>query len=123
MYEAPEKMIGMPESSAPEQVVFTLGLGRATLSVTRDVVYKYTDPVHGEVYQPLEILPEVTVSVPEKVMIFATKDEKQIPVTVRAGRDNVSGTLQINHPEGWKVTPATQAFTISKSGTSQTILQ
>ncbi len=122
MYEAPEKMIGMPESPAPEQVVFTLGLGRTTLSITRDVVYKYTDPVHGEVYQPLEILPQVTVSVPEKVMIFATKDEKQIPVTVRAGRDNVSGTLQINHPEGWKVTPATQAFTLSKSGTSQTFL-
>ncbi|MDC7993698.1 PIG-L family deacetylase [Altibacter sp. HG106] len=122
MYDAPTDKIGMPETPAPERVVFTLGLGRTTLSVSRDVVFKYTDPVHGEVYQPLEVLPAVTASIPEKVMIFASKDERQVPVTLRAGRDNVSGTLQLNYPEGWEVTPANHPFMLSSAGASQTFL-
>ena len=121
MYKAPENVIGLPETPAPEQVVFELQLSRTEIPVIRDVVYKYTDPVKGEVYQPLEVLPAVTTSIPEKVLIFSSEASRVVPVTVTAGRDNVTGSVTLQHPKGWEVAPAQGVFNIDKKGQSQTL--
>jgi LmbE family N-acetylglucosaminyl deacetylase len=122
MYNAPKELVGLPETPAPEQVIFNLKIGGSPISIKRDVVYKFNDPVDGEVYRPFEILPEMTSSIPEKVLIFSTEKAKQIPVILRAGRDNVNGTVQLNHPKGWKVTPAQQTFDLKNIGEEKTIL-
>lgn len=122
MYKAPKELIGLPETPAPEQIVFTLKIGDTPISIKRDVVYKFNDPVDGEVYRPFEILPEITSSIPEKVLIFSTEKAKQIPVIIRAGRDNVSGTVQLNHPQGWTVTPPQQTFELANTGEEKTVL-
>ncbi|PVW13892.1 PIG-L family deacetylase [Marixanthomonas spongiae] len=122
MYKAPEHLIGKPETPAPEQVVFNLVLGGTKLAVKRNIVYKYNDPVKGEVYQPFEVMPEATSRIAEKVIIFSSKESKTIPVTIRAGRDHANGTVQLNHPKGWQVSPAQPSFNIAKKGDEQTIL-
>ncbi len=122
MYKVKEELIGLPETPVQEQVVFYLQYSRITLPITRNVIYKYNDPVDGEVYQPLEIVPEVSTSIADKVLIFASGDAKQIPVKVRAGRDNVNGFVQLGKPEGWMVTPAQQSFTLSRKGEEQTVV-
>ncbi|MDT0555009.1 PIG-L family deacetylase [Patiriisocius hiemis] len=122
MYKAPSPLIGKPETPAPEKLLFTLQLGRSQIDITRDVVYKYNDPVDGEVYQPLEIVPEITTSIPEKVLIFADDSPKQIPVVVKAGKENISGFIQLNHPDGWTVSPAQQTFELSQKGEEKTVL-
>ena len=121
MYEAPEQLTGVPETPAPETIVFNLTMGRTQFSVTREVVYKYNDPVKGEVYQPLEVLPEVTTSIAEKVIIFPGSESKEVVVDVVAGRDNISGTLQLNHPEGWTISPQQHVFELEKKGASQSL--
>jgi LmbE family N-acetylglucosaminyl deacetylase len=122
MYKAADDLIGVPETPAPEQLVFNLAFGRTKIAVVRDVVYKYTDPVKGEVYQPFEILPEVTTSIPEKVIIFPNTKPRQVPVMVVAGRDSISGTIQMNHPAGWTVSPAQHFFQLDQKGSSQTVI-
>jgi len=122
MYKAPKNLIGEPETPSPEQVVFNLTSSGTELPVQRNIIYKYNDPVKGEVYQPLEVLPAATSSIPEKVIVFSSKDEQTIPVTIKAGRDNANGTVQLNHPKGWEVKPAQPSFNIAKKGDEQTIL-
>lgn len=122
MYKAPTNLIGKPETPAPEQVVFTLQLGRSQIDITKDVVFKFNDPVDGEVYQPLEIVPEITTSIPEKVLIFADNNSKQVPVIIKAGKENISGFVQLNNPDGWKVTPAQQVFELTQKGEEKTVL-
>ena len=121
MYNAPEAMIGMPENDAAIQLEFKIELGGTIIELERDVIYKYTDPVKGEVYQPLEVLPEVTSSLKDKVMIFPSSQSKEVKVEVKAGRDNINGTLQLNHPDGWQVTPTDQTFTLNQKGETQTL--
>lgn len=121
MYKAPTNLIGKPETPAPEQVVFTLLLGRSQIDITKDVVFKFNDPVDGEVYQPLEIVPEITTSIPEKVLIFADNNSKQVPVIIKAGKENINGFVQLNHPDGWKVTPAQQVFELTQKGEEKTV--
>ncbi|MFT7071582.1 PIG-L family deacetylase [Patiriisocius sp. Uisw_017] len=121
MYAAPKNLIGLPETPAPEKVLFTIQIGRAQMEVTRDVVYKYNDPVDGEVYKPFHVLPEATASIAEKVIIFADQNPKQIPVFVRSGKNRINGTVQLNAPKGWKVSPANQTFTLERSGETTTV--
>ena len=122
MYNAPKQLIGLPETPAPEQVIFHLQIGRATLPITKNIVYKFNDPVDGEVYRPLQVLPEVTASIAEKVIIFADGATQDIPVTVRAGRDDISGTVQLNVPEGWTASPATQTFNLARTNETATLV-
>ncbi|WP_432411227.1 PIG-L family deacetylase [Rasiella sp. SM2506] len=121
MYKAPEEMIGLPETPAPEQVVFSIQLQNTEISIAKDVVNKFNDPVKGEVYQPLEVLPVVTSSIPEKVLIFSSEESRQVPVTVTAGRDNITGSVTLQHPKGWQVTPAQAVFNIETKGQTQTL--
>ncbi|WP_026452312.1 PIG-L family deacetylase [Aequorivita capsosiphonis] len=120
MYVAPEKFIGLPETPVLEQLVFELQFGTEIIPFTKDIIYKFNDPVKGEVYRPLEVLPEVTASIPEKVLIFASNASENVSVVVRAGKENISGTVSLQHPEGWKVEPAEQAFQLERLGQTQT---
>ncbi|MDX1463437.1 MAG: PIG-L family deacetylase, partial [Marinirhabdus sp.] len=121
MYRAPEDMIGMPETPAPEQLLFDIQLQKTSMKVNRNVVYKYTDPVKGEVYQPLEVLPAVSSSIPEKVLIFSSEAAREVPVVVTAGQNNITGSVTLQHPKGWVVQPSQGVFNIEKKGQSQTL--
>lgn len=122
MYNAPKDLIGNPETAAPEKVMFNLLINGVSLSVERDVVYKFTDPVKGEVYRPFEVLPEATASIAEKVWIFSSSSAQEIPINVRAGKDNISGSVTLQHPDGWIVSPAQHTFTLERKGQQETLL-
>ncbi len=120
MYAAPEALIGLPETPVLEQLTFELQFGNATIPFTKDIIYKFNDPVKGEVYRPLEVLPEVTASIPEKVLIFANDEAETVSVIVRAGKDSISGTISLQHPEGWQVAPSQQTFQLDRNGETKT---
>lgn len=123
MYRVDDKsLIGVPERTNQFPVTFYMTIDGRQISYERNIVYKYNDPVAGEVYRPFEVLPEVTSAISEKVLIFASNDAKVIPVIVRAGRDNISGTVILQHPSGWVVTPAQHSFSISQKGQQQTVI-
>lgn len=120
MYVAPDDLIGLPETPPLEQLTFELQFGNTTIPFTKSIIYKFNDPVKGEVYRPLEVLPEVTASIPEKVLIFASDEAESVSVIVRAGKDNISGNASLQHPDGWKVTPAQHAFKLERNGETKT---
>ena len=58
MYAAPQELIGLPETPPLEELIFELQFGNTTIPFTKTIVYKFNDPVKGEVYRPLEVLPK-----------------------------------------------------------------
>lgn len=116
MYVAPEELIGFPETPPPEELIFELQFGNTNIPFRKNIIYKFNDPVKGEVYRPLEVLPEVTASIPEKVLIFATDSPENVSVIVRAGKDNISGNVGLRQPEGWNVEPKLQNFQLERKG-------
>jgi hypothetical protein len=121
MYSAPEALIGLPETPALEQLTFELQFGTTVIPFTKNIVYKFNDPVKGEVYRPLEILPEATATFAEKVLIFPSEASETISVIVRAGKDDISGKVALNHPEGWTVAPAQQPFQLERKDETKTL--
>lgn len=120
MYKAAGDLIGLPETPRLEKVTFELHFGNLAIPFTKDIVFKFNDPVKGEVYRPLEVLPEVTSSIPQKVLIFANGTSKTVSVIVRAGKNDISGTVSLDHPKGWKVIPEHQAFQLERKGQTKT---
>ena len=55
--------IGNPESNRPLQVEFNLNIWEHEITFTKDVVYRYSKRDVGEIYEPFEVLPEVTTKI------------------------------------------------------------
>lgn len=98
------QLIGKPENESSTKVAFNITIEDLTLTIERNLVHKYTDPVKGEIYRPFEILPPVTVNIPEKVFVFTDSKPKTISFTVKANTANVSGQLELKASEGWNIT-------------------
>ncbi|MDP3558029.1 MAG: PIG-L family deacetylase [Bacteroidota bacterium] len=97
-------LIGKPENDAAEKIVFDITIQDLNLKITRDLVYKYTDPVKGEVYRPFEILPPVKINVSDKVFVFSEGASKTIQITIKTNEANFNASLQIKATQGWSVT-------------------
>lgn len=104
-------LIGLPTVNQNEPVLFKVSIAGETFTFEKDIVYKFNSPVTGEVYQPFQVLPEVTGKMNDKVLIFPDDKARQVAVTVRAGKNKLSGIASLQHPEGWTVS-APQTFNL-----------
>ena len=113
---------GVPENSAVTDVLLRFGIGGQIIDYTVPVQYKHTDPVLGELYQPLSVVPPVLVNLPPaRSYVFADAQPKTVPVTLRAGRAGVSGRLALALPAGWKCAPATADFALAAKDEELTV--
>lgn len=114
-------LIGFPENPKPLSVTFTFNINGKSIQFERPVVYKYTDQVRGELYEPLVVAPPVTATLAEKAFLFNGNEQKKIGVQLRSFKDNAVGVIQPQVPEGWKVTPQKIDFTFAKKGEEQAL--
>ena len=120
MYMVTDKnLIGLPETPRSIFVNFKLDFNGVPISFTKEIVYKYNDPVKGEVYKPFEILPEVSATFKEKVYVFANGDPQIISVKVKSNREHLVGKLTLKVPENWFVEPVKHSFNLVQKGEEQ----
>ena len=111
-----QSLIGKPETPSAFKAIFSLEIDGVEIPFEKSVVHRYSKPDRGELYEPFAILPEVTSKIDEKVLIFADSDTKSVQVKIRAGKNDVSGTVELDHPMGWKVSPNSIPFSIAQKG-------
>ena len=119
---------GTPENTPVVVARFYLSIAGKRLytvgepSVEVPVQYKHTDPVLGELYEPLVVVPPVLVNIPAaRAYVFADQQPKPVPVTLRAGAAGVSGTLALQVPAGWQAEPASVPFSLKSKDEEQTV--
>ncbi|MBL7883406.1 MAG: PIG-L family deacetylase [Bacteroidia bacterium] len=110
------QQIGKPENIIDTKVVFDITLANLNLTIERALVYKSTDPVKGEVYRPLEIVPPAFINFSEKVYVFSASQTKTIQLSIKANKPLVSGKLILDVPLGWKVNIKNETFEIQNKG-------
>ncbi len=116
-----QKNIGIPDVIRDVKVVFNIKINEIEIPFERTVVYKYNDDVKGEMYNYLDVVPEVTTSILDKVSLFTTAKKKYIGVKIKAGKDTVQGDLQLELPKSWIVQPKSIPFNLDKKGLEQTV--
>ena len=98
-----QQMIGMPENPRPS-VVFEVVINKKTFAFFKPILYKYTDPVKGELYEPVDIVPPLSVSISPSLIILPHDRAKTQPleVTVHANADlekKVKVLVTVGHRE------------------------
>jgi LmbE family N-acetylglucosaminyl deacetylase len=114
-------LIGKAENDDNPKVIFDLSVAGLPLRIERTLRYKSVDPVKGEIYRPLEILPPVTIELSSRVLVFSDTSSRQLAITVRANQPNVAGRLSIITPNGWNVRIDNPEINIAKKGDEVTI--
>ncbi len=117
-----QELIGRPETPPAFTAHFILEFNGIEIPVDLPVNYHYAKPDKGEIYQPFEVLPKATARLLDKVIIFANRDSKSIPVKVKAGEGNITGIVQLKVPKGWQVSPNEIDFSIAQKGDEKTVL-
>lgn len=115
-----QNLIGLPETPKPILFTFEFDINGEAFAFTKPLIYKYNDPVKGEVYQDFEILPDASISLKESVYIFKNSNQKTIDVEVKAYADGLSGKLELNSSENWNISPKFHEISLTNKGESKT---
>ena len=120
MYNVSDRtLIGFPETPRDIVVQFNLLIDNTPISFEKEVVYRYSKPDKGELYRPFEIIPEASAKITEKVIIFENDKQREIQVKVKAGKANLKGYVQLDHPKDWNVYPEKQNITLTNKNEEQ----
>ncbi len=81
-------LIGLPQQYA-HTVFFRVYLQGDTLELSQPVLYKYTDPIRGELYQPLQLVDPLLISSRPSLLVLRNSggpSEKTITFTLQANQ-------------------------------------
>ena len=111
-----EAWAGLPESPAPFRLRVQLSRPEGSFEVVVPVRFRFRDPVLGERYQPLVVVPPALVNLVDGVQMFAEHQARVVRLRVIAGAAAVSGRVRLRVPSGWQATPADQTFALTRPG-------
>lgn len=117
-FESVDKQFYRPENNPPLKVRVNMVILGQAFSITREVIYKSTDPVKGEIYRPVEVLPPVTINLPENIFVFTESLGRAVTIKISTNTANVNGKIKITVPDGWKTDK--QEFSFMKASRGDT---
>ena len=122
MYQVSEQQnIGIPDIIRDVKIQFNVKINGVDIPFERNIVYKYNDKVKGEMYNYVDIIPDVSTKILDQVSFFNDGKTKKMAVQVKAGKDNIEGNVQLELADNWQVTPASIAFNLDKKESEKTL--
>jgi hypothetical protein len=115
-YTVPDQLeIGLAENPPLFQAHFHLRIESENIEVVRPVVHRYVERSQGELTRPVIIEPQVALQLPETALLFPSGSAKSLELQVRANVAGVDGSVGIQAPAGWTVTPASRDFRLANA--------
>ncbi|MEK6782113.1 MAG: PIG-L family deacetylase [Bacteroidota bacterium] len=117
-----KNLIGKPENDPAVTVTLSFLVNGERLEIRSPLLYKWTDPVRGELWRPFEIVPPVFVNLTERVLLFKDQNPKDVFVLLKSAADKrMTGQLTLSMPAGWRSEPMAQPFDLVKRGEEKTL--
>jgi LmbE family N-acetylglucosaminyl deacetylase len=122
-YNVSEQLsIGKPENDAAINFEAIFEIQGIEISYNFPLIYKWNDPVKGELYRPFVIVPPVFVNFTEEIQLFSRLEEREIEMIVKSTIDNVDAELLLSAPQGWVLSQQSFNLKLSKKGEEQKII-
>jgi LmbE family N-acetylglucosaminyl deacetylase len=114
VYPMPSQSLeGLPENPALLEAQFSLSVAGATITLNREVIHRYVDRARGELTRPVEIVPAVSIGMPENALVFANGASRRIEVPLKSNGGPQTGSLQLSAPDGWRISPESANFSLA----------
>lgn len=105
-FDVKPALVGHPTNPDKPQVKFTFKVNGETITRHQAIQYRTVDPVRGEIYQPLVIVPAITAELVSKHMLTTNSEAKTLVVTFNQNTSKVNhATISIDNVEGWDISP------------------
>ncbi len=108
-----QTVIGDPESAPAGSVTFYMHCDGQSLPMTIPLLFRWTDPVEGDLYRPFTVGPPVVLHAREELLLFGDTAARPLRIQVRAIAGPVEGQVHLALPEGWHSTPASLPFRLA----------
>lgn len=92
-----QQMIGVPDIEPAYNCTVTIQYNGTDITYTQAVKYRHTDPVKGEIYDPLYIIPRATLTTHPGVLLFDKNKPQAKRVFVQLHPNtNLNGNLKVS---------------------------
>ncbi|HEX2862740.1 MAG TPA: PIG-L family deacetylase [Lacunisphaera sp.] len=118
---AAPSLIGVPENPPAFPVEFIFELAGKTLVVADEPVQIVAGASEAQQRRRLAVIPPVSLGFDYENELFAPGSTKAVKVQVTAARASTSGSLQLEAPNDWAVSPAIQSFALGATGETTTL--
>jgi LmbE family N-acetylglucosaminyl deacetylase len=110
------QLIGRPENppSFPIEQVFEVG--GQTLVVPDQPLAVTVDPTKGETRRKLEVIPPISLKIVSEVQLFPPGATRTVEIEATESQAGAAGTLQLDAPADWKVSPPAQPIKPAAAG-------
>jgi LmbE family N-acetylglucosaminyl deacetylase len=112
-----EKLIGKPENDPAINIQIDYNVLGEVFSASVPLIYKWTDPVKGELSRPFEVVPPIFVNFLQPVFIFNDNSSRTLSLQIKsASNKSLNGKLKLTLPSNWKSEPEEIPFLLSRQG-------
>jgi LmbE family N-acetylglucosaminyl deacetylase len=109
-------LIGRPENPPAFPVEQVFEVGGQTLVIPGEPVQIITNSANKKIRRKLDVIPPVSLKFASDVELFSPGKSNLVEVEILAARANSSGTLQLQAPADWKISPPQQSFDLAEIG-------
>lgn len=111
------EFIGRPDNGPSTSVNCTFDINGEKYALDVPLVFKWTDPVKGELSRPFEIVPPVFVNLSQPVVVFPDAQARKVSLLVKSSSNNpVQGMAKLVLPSGWRTEPLSAPVSLQKRG-------
>jgi menaquinone-dependent protoporphyrinogen IX oxidase len=120
--DKPENGLTGIEPVAPAAIgsVVSFTIAGELVKVNQEAEYRYADRALGELRHQLKIAPAVSVNVSPDILVYPrskTPIDREVTVSVTNNqKGGVRGSLALQKPDDWEVTPASFNFDLKREG-------
>ena len=98
----------------------TAELNGVEVNFSQPVEYRYADDVRGEIRRALNVVPKISLSLDQNLLIVPKSEKVQTRKIALSIANNssspVAGEAKLNVPDGWRVTPSAASFNLKSKG-------
>src|SRR5262245_10409281 len=107
-------LIGLPENPPEFPVEYVFEIGGQTLVVSAEPTAP--DPTRPALRRRLSVVPPASIRFVSNVQLFAPGSVRPVTVELTAARPHVEGTVALEVPSDWRVSPAARRFQLGLPG-------
>ncbi len=109
-------LISRPENPPVFPIEQVFEVGGQTLVIPDEPVQITTNLANENVRRHLDVIPPVSLHFVSDIALLAPGTSRPVELEITASRANSTGTLRLDAPNDWKVTPAEQSFHLDTAG-------
>lgn len=105
-YEVNDQLlIGQADNHASFHAGFTVSIEGRDFEFIKPVKQKFTDPVRGEVYEPVVVVPPVLITPARGLLISASPEPRTVQFSVSAMKDIIRPGITVSKLNQWQAEP------------------